>query len=215
MGEFAFEYGFFAGHEDFRLFTNPTADISVTYAHRSLEEFFGSFGFLQALAQGQSVDHILGSDCENPIFLVNPLVLQFCLCLLTTEFFGSRRIVYDKLAAYTAQRIDFYMLNTNTVEMMYPVMNIRTAVSDKDTLKLEFFKQVFEKCKQVHVMHACVEGIMELISHRLLSKLSLLSISEDYVPGSLPGVNSSALTVSIECRDSCFLRTNLKGIADK
>ena len=85
VGEFAFEYGFFAGHEDFRLFTNPTADIYVTYAHRSLEEFFGSFGFLQALDDGKSVDDILGSDCEEPIFMVNPLVFQFCLWLLTTN----------------------------------------------------------------------------------------------------------------------------------
>ena len=57
-GEFAFEYGFFSGHEDFRLCTDPTADISVTYAYRSLEEFFGTFGFLQALDDGQSVDDI-------------------------------------------------------------------------------------------------------------------------------------------------------------
>ena len=62
-GEFAYEYGFFACHEDFRLCTYPTADISVTYAHRSIEEFFGSFGFLQALDDGKSVDDILGSDC--------------------------------------------------------------------------------------------------------------------------------------------------------
>ena len=55
VGDFAFEYGFFAGHEDFRLCTDPTADTYVTYAHRSIEEFFGSFGFLQALDDGQSV----------------------------------------------------------------------------------------------------------------------------------------------------------------
>ena len=56
---------FFAGHEDFRLCTDPTADISVTYAHRSIEEFFGSFGFLQALDDEKSVEDILGSDCEK------------------------------------------------------------------------------------------------------------------------------------------------------
>ena len=53
VGDFAFEYGFFAGHEDFRLCTDPTADICVTYPHRSLEEFFGSFGFLQGLDNGK------------------------------------------------------------------------------------------------------------------------------------------------------------------
>ena len=88
------------------------------------------------------------------------------------------------------------MLNRHIVRAIYPAMNIIEAVLDKDTLKLEFFKQVFEKCEQVRVIHARVKkiisrdevkvkGILELISH----KMSLLSISEDYVPGSLPGVN--------------------------
>ena len=211
VGEFAFEYGFFAGHEDFRLFTNPTADISVTYAHRSLEEFFGSFGFLQALDDGQSVDDILGSDCKEPIFMVNPLVLRFFLWVLTTttEFFSSQRIIYDQLVTYAAQRIDYRMLRTDIVEEIYPAMDIIEAMSDQDTLKLKFFKQVFEKCEQVRVMHAFVtesfrrdevkvKGILELISH----KMSLLSIGDDSAPYSLPGVSSSALTVSIKCRDS-------------
>ena len=65
--------------------TDPTADIYVTYAHRSLEEFFGSFGFLQALDDGKSIDDILGSECKEPIFMTNPLVLKFCLWLLSCQ----------------------------------------------------------------------------------------------------------------------------------
>ena len=218
VGESAFEYGMFAGYEDFRLCTDPTADICVTYAHRSLEEFFGSFGFLQALNDGKSVDDILGSDCEKPISMVNPLVLQFCLLLLTTtEFFSSQRIVYDQLVTYAAQRIDFYMLNTDTVEKMYPAMNIREAVSDEDSLKLEFFKQVFEKCKHVHFLSVDVhdlngrdevKGIMELISHNLLSKLEVLSITRDSdTSAAPPDVNSNALTVLINAfrGNACYL----------
>ena len=215
-GEFAFEYGFFAGDEDFRLCSDPTADISVTYAHRSLEEFFGSFGFLQALDHGKSVDDILGAGCKEPIFMVNPLVLRFCLWLLTTtEIFGSPMIVYDQLVAYAAQRIDYRMLNTETVERMYPAMNVREAVSSKDSLKLEFFKQVFEKCEQVHFLHVNVQGfnsrdevkgIMGLISHSLLNKLSLLSISEASAPHALPDLNSNSFTVSIDCKNiDCYM----------
>ena len=33
-GEFAFEYGFFSGHEDFSLCSDPTADIYVAYIHQ-------------------------------------------------------------------------------------------------------------------------------------------------------------------------------------
>ena len=39
-GDFAFEYGFFAGREDFSLLDFPTADIYVSFVHKSIEEFF-------------------------------------------------------------------------------------------------------------------------------------------------------------------------------
>ena len=141
--------------------------------------------------------------------------MRFCLWLLKKEFFRSRRIVYDKLVAYAAQRIDFYMLNIDIVSEIYPAMNIRELISDKDSLKLEFCKQVFEKCEQVRVLQVNVdkvytsrdqvEDIMALISHSLLSKLSLLSISEDSLPRSLPGVNSNALTISIDLDSDYYL----------
>ena len=62
---------------------------------------------------GKSIDEILGSDCEEPIFMVDPLVLKFCLWFLTREFFFSPRIVYDKLVTYAAQRIDFHVIDTD------------------------------------------------------------------------------------------------------
>ena len=121
--------------------------------------------------------------------------------------FGSQRIVYDKLVTYAAQRIDFYMLNIDIVGQMYPAMNIREVVLDEDSLKLEFFKQVFKKCKHVHFLSVDVhdlsgrdeiKGIMELIIHNLLNKLEVLSITEDCVTSAAPpDVNSNALTVLI------------------
>ena len=219
VGDHAFEYGFFAGHENVKPCTDPTAGICVIYAHRSIKEFFGSFGFLQALDDGKSVDDILGSDCEKPIFMMNPLVLQFCLWLLTTKYFGSRRIVYEKLVACAAQRIDMLVFDIDLVDEIYPAMGIRKALHDGDRLKLEFSKHVFEKCEQVRVFQirrdqassrdrsneghqafdTYVLGVLELISHGLLNKLSLLSITDSSIPrAAQPDVNSHALTVSIE-----------------
>ena len=209
-GEFAFEYGLFAGHEDVNPSTDPAPGICVTYAHRSLEEFFGSFGFLQALNDGKNVEDILGSDCEEPIFLVNPLVFTFCLWLLTKEFFGSQRVVYDQLVTYTAKQIDFYMLDTNVIEKMYPTMNIREAVANKNNMKLEFFRNVFEKCENVRHMRSAhmykeVDHFLELIgsAHNLLNKLILLSLADG--TGDLPpSVSSGDFTVSIACHESEF-----------
>ena len=191
VGANAFEYGFFTGHEDFRLSDDPTADIYVTYAHRSLEEFFGSFGFLQALDDGKSVDDILGSDCEKPIFMVNPLVLNFCLWLLTANLLNSRWDIYKQLVLFAAKRIDFHLLNVKAVEGMYPAMGFSDVLLHTDSLKLKFLKHVLEKCQCVRVLHIrhqndrmCnyeqVDQVLGLMSSDLLSKLTYLSITGGY-----------------------------------
>ena len=201
-GEFAFEYGFFAGHQDFKIYTDPTADIYVMYAHRSIEEFFGSFGFLQALDEGKTVEETLGSDCEKPIFMVNPLVLTFCLWLLTKDFFASRRVVCDKLVTYVAQRIDYYMLDSDSIGKMYPAINIDEAAANKNSLKLEFFRRVFKRCehRRVLCLRSELESVHGLISHSLLNKLTLLSLGTGYLPSELAGISRKCddLTISIE-----------------
>ena len=129
-----------------------------------LEEFFGSFGFLQALASGQSIDDILGSDCDEPIFMVNPLVLQFCLWLLTTKLSNSAWNIYEKLVLFAAERIDFHLLNTRVVEQMYPAMNIGDALDKKNSLKLTFFKDILEKCQCVGVLVIIYENTCAIMS---------------------------------------------------
>ena len=87
----AFEYGLFTCRKNIEFMGDLTADVSINYPVESLEEFFGSVGFLQSLNDGKSVDDILGSDCEKPIFMMNPLVLTFCLWLFSTSHFDVRR----------------------------------------------------------------------------------------------------------------------------
>ena len=98
------------------------------------------------------------------------------------------------------KRIDIHVLDIDIVDQVFLAMGIREALHNEDSLKLEFFKQVFDKCEQVRFFHIkpdecesfghdwtdeerqafCthVLGVLGLISHSLLSKLSLLSISE-------------------------------------
>ena len=126
VGEFAFDYGLFAGHEDIRLLGDPTADVYVTYPHRSVEEFFGSHEFIQALNEGQSLDDILGSECEDPIFMVNPLVLSFCLWFLSSSDFdiSQRNECYDKLTSYVANRIDSKVFDAYEIRSRYPAIDM-------------------------------------------------------------------------------------------
>ena len=145
VGKSAFEYGFFDGHEDSRLFAHPVADIYICFIHTSVEEFFWSCGFLQALDNGKSVDDILGSDCKEPIFMVNPLVLNFCLWLLEKTFFQFPDTIYGKLALYTAKCIDSYHISVDEIEKMYAAISRCNALKNEDSLKLKFIKNVFEK----------------------------------------------------------------------
>ena len=201
-GDFVLDYGFLAGHRDF---TDLTADMYVTYAHRSLEEFFGSFGFLQALADGKSVDDILGLDSEEPIFMVNPLVLRFCLWLLTRNCFDSQQNIYQKLVLFAAKRIDFHILNTEAVERVYPAISIHDVLLHKDSLKLNFLKNILQNSQYVRVLtiksekdgmcnYEQVDRILGFMSSDLLSKLTFLSITSI----SAPSMFSDPLAISIE-----------------
>ena len=205
-GDFVLDYGFLAGHKDF---TDPTADMYVTYAHRSLEEFFGSFGFLQALADGKSVDDILSLDSKEPIFMVNPLVLRFCLWLLATELLNSSENIYQKLVLFAAKRIDFHILYTEAVEWVYPAMSIHDALLHKDSLKLKFLRHVLEKCQCVRVLvindeeaemrdYEQADRVLGLMSSDLLSKLICLSITGKYSDSIL---YQDPLAISIDSTD--------------
>ena len=48
VGEDCFEYGLIIGHEDFRLLSDPTADVVVTFTHSSMQDFLGAFYFTYA-----------------------------------------------------------------------------------------------------------------------------------------------------------------------
>ena len=147
VGNFAFDYGLFAGHEDLRLLDDPTADIYVTYPNRSLEEFFGSFGFCQALSEGESLEEILGIDSANSLLLVNQLFLKFSLWFLsTTEFdFPQRDECYDKITSYVATHIDSVEFDPQEVRKKYPAF--RSLTTEKDNLIANFFRDTRAKCK--------------------------------------------------------------------
>ena len=46
IDEYVFDYGLIIGHEDYRLRGSETADIFITFVHRTIEELLGSFYFV-------------------------------------------------------------------------------------------------------------------------------------------------------------------------
>ena len=106
----------------------------------------GSYGFINKKNEGLSLDDILGSDCEEPIFMVNPLVLRFCLWFLSSSDFDflHRDDCYDKLTSYVAKRIDCNVLKPVEIRSTYPAINM---LPDKsyDYSTIGFFHDTLKK----------------------------------------------------------------------
>ena len=84
LGSEAFCWGMFIGDEDAENLTDESADVLITFVHRSIQEFFGALYFILSLSEGKSIDGLLGDHSENPIFVENSLFLEFCLWLMYT-----------------------------------------------------------------------------------------------------------------------------------
>ena len=114
----------------------------------------GSFGFLQALNDGKSIHDILGSNCEEPIFMVNPLVFRFILWFLSSSDFDFLRKdkCYDKLKSYAAERIDSRVLDTDEVSDNYPAIDMSPDEPFDYSTVRQFFHGTLNKCKHVRTV---------------------------------------------------------------
>ena len=109
-GAEAFEYGLFIGTERYSLFPDETADISITFPYRTIQEFLGALFFVQSLIDVVDIETLLGTDREAPVLLTNPLFLYFCLWLTSGKAgqfkFDKVTDVLDCLKKYILDRIN-------------------------------------------------------------------------------------------------------------
>ena len=120
VGQDVFDYGLLIGHEDaYRLIRDETADIFVTFPHRSIQEFLGALYFVWLLDQGYSLKSILGpvdDDAVIPnrtILTENPLFLKFCLWFCTDQeylVFIHKDYVYRCLTKRCLRCINSHLL---------------------------------------------------------------------------------------------------------
>ena len=159
VGKEAFDYGLLIGHEDaFRFIPDETADVFVSFPHRTILEFLGSFCFVWRLNEGESIEDILGADDQTPIFLTNPLFLQFCLWFLqkSGEMFSflRKQELYQSLVVYAAQKVDhevlFLRVITNTFSALdnFPVELFgNMSGGGQNEALLSFFGDILSECR--------------------------------------------------------------------
>ena len=137
VGDDAFDYGLLIGHEDFRLIRDETADIFVTFPHRSILEFLGAFYFVQSLHE-DSILLQLGKAVQE--YLKNPLFSEFCLWFLdeTNDVFPfpERPVAYERLASYVALQIDCVEVNSEELVKKLPGIDISLVKTNKIAFKI-------------------------------------------------------------------------------
>ena len=162
VGDDAFDYGLLIGHEDFELIGDETADISVTFPHRSLQEFLGAFYFVLMLNEGVDLDTMLGKFWRKPIFMSNPLFLQFCIWVadnLETMFSVRETVnVREVLTAHAVKILDKSCFDIGANYIKYPT--IRT--KEKTTFSF-YVPDILAKCRNVEhliISDSQIDGVL-------------------------------------------------------
>ena len=186
IGEEAFEYGLLIGNEDFRLVGHEIADILVTFPHRTLQEFLGSYYFVLELSEGCSVESLLGSDCERARFMQDQLFLHFCLWFANGNEdlipITHGKIVLQSLKSYIVDRIDVVQFEPEVTGRIFPACDLNLGQNRGDTLVLSFLREVFTGLTQVrHLMllaHDSIEWILDSVGPENLKYLSSIVIED-------------------------------------
>ena len=151
IGSDAFDYGLLIGHEDCRLIRDETADIYVTFPHRSIQEFLGALYFCVILDDGQKIEKKLKKRTRKSIFMTNPLFLQFCLWLLHNgeKYFNFKRSqdTYNQLIDFCFKKLikEQLDLDLKYIRESYPAFHVKLAYDRNDILHLNFLSKNF--CK--------------------------------------------------------------------
>ena len=151
-GPEAFEYGFLIGSEiTDTLFPDETADITITFPYRSVQEFLGAFHFIQKLNSGESIESLLNKS-DKPVLMMNPFFLYFCLWLVSpkqTHIKLDNNTIQDSLKSYISQRVDHVQLDTDDIRVSFPALDINQANKMKQELGFNFLDEIMSGCQQM------------------------------------------------------------------
>ena len=180
ISTYVFDYGLLIGHEDFRLIRDETADIFVTFPHRSLQEFLAAFYFVLSLGKSQTV-----KDLDKAIqeVLKNPLFAEFCLWFLdeSNRFFSfpERSVAIELLSSYVAEPIDDVEVDFLELEKKYPALGL--ALNKTSEMALTMLDLAVTKCRKIQ--HLSIDkrhriGILGSLQPIVFERLKSIEVDE-------------------------------------
>ena len=162
VDEEVFDYGLLIGYEDaYRLIPDETADIFITFPHRSIMEFLGALYFVLQLSSDTTIDTLLDENKSEPIFMTDQLFLDFCLWFLCDKNsyipIAKKDVILTTLAGFCAQKLVSSCLYVEHVHLeqiakQCPTLDLRRAEKKNDGLMLAFHRKFLEKFENVNTI---------------------------------------------------------------
>ena len=130
---------------------DETADIFVTFAHRSIQDFVGALFFIVMFSKGMSLEDLLEGHLSRPLFMTEPLFLHFCLWFLHENqsyiLVDGKKDISRRLVQFCAKRIHVGCLHIPNIAKCYPALDFVTAERYNDKLLSAFYSKIFKLLK--------------------------------------------------------------------
>ena len=149
-----FEYGIITGHQDFHLVGHETADVFISYPHRTFQEFLGAFHFTHKMSIIEQPGRYVSQYCRESILGIYSF-LHFCLWFLSDVsergYFTFPQVegVQNQIEACIAAKINSIELNLTNIFQMFPALNIYSAHKINDWLVLDTCRRAIASCTKI------------------------------------------------------------------
>ena len=144
IGEDIINYGLLSGKK-----SHDTTHVFISFPNRILQEFLGALYFILKLNEGNSIKESLHPDSPRPIFMMNPMILYFCLfflCEKQNHFIVQKEKIYTTLVNFISKRIDTVQIDLDYLKDVCPALVL---LNDKDKeLGFNFLNDVFALCRK-------------------------------------------------------------------
>ena len=154
VGEDCFEYGLIIGHEDFRLLSDPAADVVVTFTYSSMQDFLGAFYFTYA----NDREIPLPVNYFSPLHK-NTLLFQFIQWLLSDICnkgffkFSRRHIINVWIKQKLVKSLNHSQIHLEELKTSLPSFSIYDAVKSLSTELLNLALNVFSSCDKTRELY--------------------------------------------------------------